>query len=56
MSEWKVEKIPLIISVTAGTIEEWVEGAKLTEEGSSDVVQLNTGCQHVPEEIHWGAY
>lgn len=56
MSEWKVEHIPLIVSITAGTIEEWVEGAKLMEEGGADVVQLNTGCQHVPAETHWGAY
>jgi len=56
LSEWKVKHIPLIVSITAGTIEEWVEGTKLMEEGGADVVQLNTGCQHVPDETHWGAY
>jgi dihydroorotate dehydrogenase (NAD+) catalytic subunit len=56
MREWKFKNVPLIVSITAGTLEEWIEGAKLMEESGADAIQLNTSCSHIPDETHWGIY
>jgi len=52
----KMDGVPLIVSITAADIDEWISGAKLMEKSGADVVQLNTGCAHISPETRWGAY
>lgn len=56
LSTWDVDDVPVIVSITAGSIEEWVEGARMMEEAGAAAVQLNTACGHIPDETCWGAY
>lgn len=56
LSNWDLDAVPVIVSITAGTIEEWVEGAKMIEAAGASVIQLNTACGHIPDETCWGAY